>query len=771
MSTSSAPKPSKLIDVDAIARTCPEVDREALEAHLARLDEEYLAHFDADDIAAHVMQLAKLSKDQPVEVIVTEEDSRGVSCTVLAFDHPFEFSLITGLLSGTGFRIDRGDVFTLGKGRSPRGGRKSSPRRDPRQRRKTTIERNGLRQPVIIDTFTGQLEPGIAFESWANRFTYSLHEVILLLEQGDEKAIERAKHHVNELVTDRLAKTRSPAPSLMTPIRFQIEQVGGDRTRLKIDGQDTPAFLYSLSTALSLHKLSIQRVNIRSEGDQVSDEIDVVDAKGKPIVDAKLLEQVELSVLMTKQFTYFLDRSPNPFTALTRFERLCEDITHQPQRGQWIEMLSNPRAMEDLAKILGTSDYLWEDFIRVQYESLLPIFTSHTEGRTFIHNPETLPLRMEKMLEGASDFDERKKRLNKFKDEEIFLIDLDHILNPGVDFRELATRLTLLAEELVAAAARIVYEKLERQYGAPKDERGKVVPYAVFGLGKLGGVALGYASDIELLFIHGDAGDTTGVAGGAIAATEFYEKLAQDTALFIETKREGIFTVDLRLRPYGKESPLAASFNHFESYYGPKGPSHPFERLALVRLRWIAGNAELGTKVENSRNAFVYERGDFDLDALWEIWAKQRKQRLGGGKHNAKYSPGALVDLESTLQLLQVLNAQAVRQLRTPRISGVIEALRRARVVTAEEYGDLIGAYRFLRRTINGLRMLRGNAQDLFLPPEKSSEMLHLARRMGYTPSPDADPGEQLFTEFIRRTQAVRRFVEKHFGRKAPNGK
>jgi hypothetical protein len=49
--------------------------------------------------------------------------------------------------------------------------------------------------------------------------------------------------------------------------------------------------------------------------------------------------------------------------------------------------------------------------------------------------------------------------------------------------------------------------------------------------------------------------------------------------------------------------------------------------------------------------------------------------------------------------------------------------------------------------------------------------MLHLARRMGYTPSPDADPGEQLFTEFIRRTQAVRRFVEKHFGRKAPNGK
>lgn len=91
----------------------------------------------------------------------------------------------------------------------------------------------------------------------------------------------------------------------------------------------------------------------------------------------------------------------------------------------------------------------------------------------------------------------------------------------------------------------------------------------MFGLGKLGGVALGYASDIELLFVYSANGDTTGGEQRTITNDEFFEQLARESSRFIKTKREGISQVDLRLRPYGNEGPLASSLRQFRGYYCP----------------------------------------------------------------------------------------------------------------------------------------------------------------------------------------------------------
>lgn len=750
-------------DLTAVLALCGELEKTAVEAHYGRLTDGYLDQFDTEDVAHHARCLSKLTSQNPVEVIMTSPDGRDVDLTVLAFDHPFEFSLITGLLAGTGLRIESGDVFTLPKIKT------SKRRRDPRKPyRPKPVKRTGLKSAVIIDCFTGRLADEVeSFDSWATRFKFSITEVLELLEQGDDTSVKKAKRHVNELVTDKLARHESVGAQVLLPVELRVDQAPG-ATRLSIVGQDTPAFLYSLATALSLHGLSIQGVQIRSEDNLVRDEIEVVDAKGLPIVDEQMLEQVSLSVLLTKQFTYFLDRSPDPFTALTRFERLTEDLMRRPEQGQWRDLLSNPRAMQDLAKILGTSDFLWEDFIRAQYESLLPIVTPLVEGERFSHTAATLPLRMQEALAGATTLDEKRERLNEFKDSEIFQIDLDHILNPSVDFRELSVRLTLLAEILVAQAAHLAYEHLAERYGEPCEEDGDRATWAIMGLGKLGGIALGYASDIELQFIYSALGNTQGGKDKAISNSEFFELLARETSQFIRTKREGIFEIDLRLRPYGKEGPLASSANHFRSYYGPGGQAHPFEKLALVRMRWMAGDPALGSMIEHMRDEYVYENPDLDLEALWDVWSRQREQKLSGRRLNAKYSPGALVDLEGTLQLLQVTHARRVPQLRTPRLSGVIEALRRAGVVDAAEYADLVGAYHFLRRLINALRMLRGNAQDLFLPDAKSAEYTHLARRMGYEPRGQISPAQQLSDEFDQRTAAIRSFVERHFERPLP---
>jgi [glutamine synthetase] adenylyltransferase / [glutamine synthetase]-adenylyl-L-tyrosine phosphorylase len=98
-------------------------------------------------------------------------------------------------------------------------------------------------------------------------------------------------------------------------VEVEIDNEGESFTRLKVVAQDTPAFLYTLSNALSMHDLSIEHVRIRTIHGRVEDVIDLVDLQGRKIRDPELLNRVKLSVLLTKQFTYFLDAAPDPFAA------------------------------------------------------------------------------------------------------------------------------------------------------------------------------------------------------------------------------------------------------------------------------------------------------------------------------------------------------------------------------------------------------------------------------------------------------------------------
>ena len=115
---------------------------------------------------------------------------------------------------------------------------------------------------------------------------------------------------------------------------------------------------------------------------------------------------------------------------------------------------------------------------------------------------------------------------------------------------------------------------------------------SVCALGKCGGRELGFASDIELMFIYSGNGKTSGPQ--VITSTEFYEKLVQDFVRAIRARREGIFEIDLQLRPYGKAGSLSVSLDAFRRYFAPDGPAWAYERQALVKLRPIAGDPGTG---------------------------------------------------------------------------------------------------------------------------------------------------------------------------------
>ncbi len=742
-----------------LVELCPDIEEEFVREHLDRLEDSYFESFTLQQIVEHVRKLSRLSPENPVEIIVRSPGEKRVECTVLAFDYRFEFSLITGVMAGSGFHIITGDIFTYEEDRKKdvrvtrrRFGR-YFPRGSIRRRRK------------IIDHFSGWVDSPLSFETWAREFKKKLVDVIKLLEKGDDDSLNRAKHDVNELVVKRLSRLPLAPQAFLSPMEITIDNNVGSFTRLTVISEDTPAFLYTLSNALSLQGVSIKRVKIRTINKRVEDEIDIVDSRGRKIEDPGLLDQIKLSVLLTKQFTYFLGNAPDPYSALNRFEYIVSEVVRAPTTGKWLDLLSNPYTLKKLAKLLGTSDFLWEDFIRVQYEALLPVLKPHIERKRFSEPEETLPRKLSEALAGAKSFEEKKKRLNEFKDREIFLIDLDHILNPEVDFDDLSRKLTRLAENVVRAATEIVFEHLVSKYGRPVSVAGLEARYAVFGLGKLGGADLGYASDIELLFVYSDKGYTDGKR--SISNTEFFEILVRETAQAIEAKREGIFQVDLRLRPHGNAGPLACSLERFCKYYGPRGAAHSYERLALVRLRAIAGDRELGARVERIRDEIVYLSRSIDLNELRDLREKQFREKASGGRINAKFSPGGLVDIEYDVQILQVTYGKDVPKLRTPKMRDALKALAEAGVLAPNESAQLLNAYNFLRKLINGMRMLRGSARDLYLPDFDSDEFEHLARRIGYTMEGGLGPAQRLRIDIETNMAIVRAFVERHFGRES----
>ena len=746
--------------VEACKAACPGVDEALLQEHLTRLSDEYFASFDHEQICSHLSGLARISPENPVEILLKLTEDDRVDCTVLAFDYPGLFSIITGVLAGMGFNILSGDVFTYERS-ADKPLRAFQRNKIPRRR----FSQDPLKRRRIVDYFSGVLQTSLAFAGWETEFRKRLTDAITLLESGEG---DGAKHLVNEMVVQRLAHLQADSPSTLLPVQIDIDNQSNSFTRLKIVSEDTPAFLYALTNALSLHAVSIEHVRIRTIRGRIEDQIDLVDSRGNKIDDPPALNQIKLSVLLTKQFTYFLGTAPDPYTALRRFEFLLKDILQLPGSAQWLDLLSNPNTLQDLARLLGTSDYLWEDFIRLQYETLLPVLKPHVEGQQFSEPAETLPQRLRQVLEGATTIEERRTRLNQFKDREIYLIDLDHILNPEIDFQQLASRLTSLAEQVVNTAAEIAYDHLVARFGPPKTAAGLDTKYAILGLGKLGGAALGYASDIEFIVVYSDNGKTAGPE--SIANSEFFERLVKDAAQLIQAKREGIFHVDLRLRPHGSAGPLASSTEAFCSYYGTSGAAHSYERLALVRLRAIGGDLAFGAQLQRIRDEMIYASSNISLQELRELRQKQFQEKTAGGRLNAKFSPGGLVDLEYDVQILQVMYGKELPALRTPQVDEALAALAEAGVLNPDETGQLITAYDFLRRLINAMRMLRGSAQDLFLPDTDSVEFAHLARRMGYERGDALDPAQQLGIDFETHTAAIRAFVDRHFGRSSLPG-
>jgi glutamate-ammonia-ligase adenylyltransferase len=375
------------------------------------------------------------------------------------------------------------------------------------------------------------------------------------------------------------------------------------------------------------------------------------------------------------------------------------------------------------------SDFLWNDFLRMQHANLFPVVRD--VGTLATAKPKAqLQAELAAALEAAAAGPARRAALNAFKDREMFRIDMRQIQGHVAKFGQFSQELTDLVEVVVEAACRICNEELQAQFGTPYREDGQPSTLSICGLGKVGGRELGFASDVELMFIYAGNGKTSGPR--VITTAEFYNKLVQEVNQAIQARQEGIFELDLRLRPYGKAGSMAVSLDAFRRYFGPDGDAWPYERQALVKLRPIGGSADLGAQTIRLRDELIYIEEPFDVAAMRAMRERQIRHLVTAGTINAKFSPGGLVDVEYLVQGLQINYGHDNPGLRLTNTREAMRALAVADIIPTEAYNRLREAHIFLRRLINALRMVRGNAKDLSVPPPDSEEFAFLARRLDY---------------------------------------
>ncbi|HLZ09368.1 MAG TPA: ACT domain-containing protein [Chloroflexota bacterium] len=697
------------------------------------------ARYSATDRVRYANLLGQLRSPDDVLVEVTDRDE-GWTVAVCLVEFVGALSMIVGLLTAYRLNIRSADILSC---RAPDWTPVPATRRLRPSRRRGGSPYNPPTHR-LVDVFDVRALDSQRFDAW-QEFKADLARLIASdrRQEAQDEVIVRASEVFRGL-GDR-------KPRLL-PIAIDVtNEPGSSATRLSVRSADTPGFLFAFATALADFPINVERAAIRTEDGEARDIFWVTDVHRQRILDDRKIHEIRVATTLIKQFTFLLPRSPNPGQALRQFNALIAQMLSRPAWTSELANLESPVVLETLADVMGVSRFLWEDFLRMQHESLFPILLDPPALAGARSRAELIAeLRAElSSLESAAELVEA---LNAFKDREMFRIDLRHLLGRST-FREFSRELTDLAEVAVEVAWELAGRELRPRFGHPTLDGGQVCPWSIVALGKFGGGELGFGSDLELIFVYAGEGKTDGPK--VLLNSEYFGHAVQSFLTKLKARQEGIFEVDLRLRPFGSAGALASSLDGFARYYSPHGAAAQFERLALVRLRSIGGDSNLARRVIAARDAFVYSDRPLDLENIQHFRQRQAAELVPRGQLSAKHSAGGSVDVEYFVQSWQITVGSADPSVRVTNTTEALRRLRSGGYLLADVARDVEDTYDFLRRLIDGLRVVRGNAKDLTIPDERSPEYAYLARRLKI-----ASPTE-LSVEITRRMEFARNLWKK----------
>jgi len=294
--------------------------------------------------------------------------------------------------------------------------------------------------------------------------------------------------------------------------------------------------------------------------------------------------------------------------------------------------------------------------------------------------------------------------------------------------------LTFLAETILEQAVHIAWRNLTDKYGEPSGLGLSGLPgsgFAVIGYGKLGGIELGYSSDLDMVFLYDcdDLGQTTGQK--SIDNQVFYIRLGQRIIhiLSAQTTQGILYESDMRLRPSGNSGLLVSSLKAFEKYQ--REGAWIWEHQALVRARGITGDPDLIERFNMVRQSVLSQ--DRDRDALkQEVVSMREKMKVQSDVDDLKQGSGGLVDIEFIVQFGVLNYCQNQRQLIewTDNIR-IIETLVRSRSFDEVDIAPLVSIYRKLRSALHRKSL----SSEEYLPslkdyPEMKSQVVDIWKQI-----------------------------------------
>ncbi|NNF40821.1 MAG: bifunctional [glutamate--ammonia ligase]-adenylyl-L-tyrosine phosphorylase/[glutamate--ammonia-ligase] adenylyltransferase [Woeseiaceae bacterium] len=337
------------------------------------------------------------------------------------------------------------------------------------------------------------------------------------------------------------------------------------------------------------------------------------------------------------------------------------------------------------------------------------------------------------LLAESADADEIKAALRRTRNRTLLRI-LWRDLNRAADLDETLASLSALAEAMLEKASRAAAHLLDARYGRVRDSNGNTVPLVILGMGKLGGRELNFSSDIDLIFLYSEDGETDGAR--RISAQEYFGRLSRRViALIDEVTADGfVFRIDTRLRPFGDSGPPVTSFAALESYLLQHG--RDWERYAYVKARVVGPDP--GREIKSALygeliQPFVYRRyldyGVFDsLREMHGMISQEVKRRELD--QNVKLGPGGIREAEFVVQSFQLVRGGSEVHLQGSEFQAVLPRLVSSRGLSASSAERLQSAYRFLRRLENLIQAMRD--QQTHDIPSDTTDRARLSLAMAY---------------------------------------
>jgi glutamate-ammonia-ligase adenylyltransferase len=373
---------------------------------------------------------------------------------------------------------------------------------------------------------------------------------------------------------------------------------------------------------------------------------------------------------------------------------------------------------------------------------------------------ETITALVARLQDGGRSLPAALRTARQLVLERLAVLDVEQ----AAPLQDITAAMTALAESTLEIALVQAQAEEDARYGAPLDAQGRRIEFWIVGMGKLGARELNVSSDIDLIYVYEDDGQTAGPV--AISAHEYFGKVAKRLyALIGDATDDGfVFRVDLALRPNGNSGPPVVSLAMLEEYFQVQG--REWERFAWLKSRVVAPRDAVTSgralALRSLVTAFVYRRYlDYGVfEGLRQLHTKIREeaQRRAAGRpersNDVKLSRGGIREIEFIVQLLLVVRGGQFPEIRTRSTLRALQRLAARGLMKPAAAEALAEAYTFLRRVEHRIQYL--DDQQTHLLPVADGDLGWIAQSLGLACNADA-------CELLDRLGAVRELVATEF--------